>query len=990
MTTSIVPEYSLPFKAHAAQFSQPKKVRDGFMVKCPLHADTDESVSFRQMEDGSRAVHCFGSCDNKKLWEAMIKPYIKLVQGKRPSKEAQEKATDLRRAKDLTPLSFPCPHCQQTVTPNLPFQKQGTSWPMFRCSCGKSSYQDLMSEFLKHFPDGVQLSVKYDGVPDANDKPKPLYAHRIDPGKVIWGTGTPLGSSVKIWQTDTFAPQPGDSLVICEGEKAAVAFFSAGQPGYWPVSWRGGGQSADKVKWDSVNGRDVILWPDNDDAGVKARDEMARRCLDAGATSIRLIDVSSLPDKGDAADVPCVAMPAFLNGATAFTPPPAPPPPPSASAGTIGSFTPDLEPETANDMYAIVRLILAHSGDLVVARDLDLKEGVYRARIYAVESTGMLSEVHADTLLRQIYLQYLADNRSVNVDPTNDKPNRRYGKCFDHATSILNRGLAKIADQAIPVLGVLEAFRAIPTNLVVVEQDAVDTNLRFLGTRGGILDLHTGQILSPAAGRHTFTMTRIRDDYDKSATHKWVDLILPPVPSLKPGSIEHFRAQVLAFGFTHEPAREFICEQCEAGSGKTTFRNALQVGFGPYVGGIRRDALMKPAVSHGSTTHNGDWRHFGPPVRLLFCAEFNSTTDKGKNSKASAPDWETLRAATGGDTVEFRAIHKEDDTLSPTALFWIQGNIPKQGEDVLGLSEGTDTAQALLDRAKILTRQRIPSAQQDRNLALYGKRDTADEKLFRQAVVARVVEYCQNFATQPFPSELDSLKKAKEDAVNRGKALWEKEWLPFCVTDDPELADNPETNHHRLGDDIPPLNSFALYQNYLQWHDAKGEGRTLPRRPITEKVVQFYQLPEGRRGKVASGEVNQQTGSQKRHEAQFWDDWYLADPEKVSFSRSENVDSRVYDAHGNVSNQEWNNSWGEENPESDNSYTTKRHSENPENSGPTVFCQPSDFNPATCAAHDKPILDNGRCPQWDKLPKGDAFTQPESPIDYSDTGQLQF
>lgn len=58
-------------------------------------------------------------------------------------------------------------------------------------------------------------------------------------------------------------------ILIVEGEKAAIA-ASKILPDYNVVSWMGGSNAADKVNWNQLQWRDVIIWPDNDKAGFKA------------------------------------------------------------------------------------------------------------------------------------------------------------------------------------------------------------------------------------------------------------------------------------------------------------------------------------------------------------------------------------------------------------------------------------------------------------------------------------------------------------------------------------------------------------------------------------------------------------------------------------------------------------------------------------------------------------------------------------------------
>ena len=58
-------------------------------------------------------------------------------------------------------------------------------------------------------------------------------------------------------------------ILIVEGEKATIAAAKI-LPDYSVISWMGGSNAADKVNWNQLQWRDVIIWPDNDKAGFKA------------------------------------------------------------------------------------------------------------------------------------------------------------------------------------------------------------------------------------------------------------------------------------------------------------------------------------------------------------------------------------------------------------------------------------------------------------------------------------------------------------------------------------------------------------------------------------------------------------------------------------------------------------------------------------------------------------------------------------------------
>ena len=111
---------------------------------------------------------------------------------------------------------------------------------------------------------------------------------------------------------DALVEKPEAPVLIVEGEKCRAAGAGA-WPQYAVVAWPGGTNGIGKVDWTPLAGRDVVLWPDADEVGLKA---MCGRRNDAGdfwpgvahfvarvgARSIRMIDTDGRPRGWDVAD----------------------------------------------------------------------------------------------------------------------------------------------------------------------------------------------------------------------------------------------------------------------------------------------------------------------------------------------------------------------------------------------------------------------------------------------------------------------------------------------------------------------------------------------------------------------------------------------------------------------------------------------------------------------------------------------------------------
>ena len=104
--------------------------------------------------------------------------------------------------------------------------------------------------------------------------------------------------------------------VIVEGETSADAVLEAG---YAACCWIGGSGSEGLTDWTGVDG-DVVLWPDADEEGRKVMGRLAD-LLKNDRTSVRIVDVSGLPDGHDAVDVPLADRGGMIEDAEGWKPP---------------------------------------------------------------------------------------------------------------------------------------------------------------------------------------------------------------------------------------------------------------------------------------------------------------------------------------------------------------------------------------------------------------------------------------------------------------------------------------------------------------------------------------------------------------------------------------------------------------------------------------------------------------------------------------------
>ena len=94
-----------------------------------------------------------------------------------------------------------------------------------------------------------------------------------------------------LYGLDELAARPHAQVLVVEGEKtadAARALF----PEMVAVTSPFGARSASKADWSALAGRDVVIWPDNDDAGHTYATAVAGLVHAADATSVKIVEVS--------------------------------------------------------------------------------------------------------------------------------------------------------------------------------------------------------------------------------------------------------------------------------------------------------------------------------------------------------------------------------------------------------------------------------------------------------------------------------------------------------------------------------------------------------------------------------------------------------------------------------------------------------------------------------------------------------------------------
>jgi hypothetical protein len=136
---------------------------------------------------------------------------------------------------------------------------------------------------------------------DSGKEYLPLTYCTDESGRFEWRWQGPPRPS-PLFGLDRLAKRADALVLLVEGEKKcapAERWF----PEYVAVAWQGGSKAIKHADLSPLAGRRVIAWPDNDSPGAQAMRDAARLLHQAGAASVRVVEIpSTWPAKWDLAD----------------------------------------------------------------------------------------------------------------------------------------------------------------------------------------------------------------------------------------------------------------------------------------------------------------------------------------------------------------------------------------------------------------------------------------------------------------------------------------------------------------------------------------------------------------------------------------------------------------------------------------------------------------------------------------------------------------
>ncbi len=257
--------------ARALGNGKESKVADGWITRCPAHDDGKASLSIRSPH-GKILFKCHAGCSQQEVMKALQDMDLW------PKKEATESWRPIRPVPKDVKIPTDVSHFKhgKPVRTWVYYEQDGSVIGLihrFEKKNGSGGVDKTLIPMCYCYSDqgGKKWTWK------SFDKPRPFYNLPDFKNKEL-------------------------PVIVFEGEKAADAGKKLFGSKYICTSWPGGAAAVKYSDTKLLKGRKVILWPDNDEPGFKAMNELAEMLIDQGDQPYMVPVPPGLPEGWDVAD----------------------------------------------------------------------------------------------------------------------------------------------------------------------------------------------------------------------------------------------------------------------------------------------------------------------------------------------------------------------------------------------------------------------------------------------------------------------------------------------------------------------------------------------------------------------------------------------------------------------------------------------------------------------------------------------------------------
>ena len=665
-------------------------------------------------------------------------------------------------------------------------------------------------------------------------------------------TGYPL----LLHRPDQSHPELAQWTVYVEGAHKANAVAVAG---ITAVSNLGGANGIHRWDLGALTGRKVIVWPDHDnDWSDKANTFLGRIRSAQPAQLILAQPVGALGSKADAANLSNHEIVTHLLNAVATAADrtqgpniqantPSSPNLPDHTIAT-GSAERTISNATTTTAHMCARMLKDHAQNLVVVRPQDSGVLHVEARLLFVTPSGRLSD--SESSIRDL-LHQSADLYAVDINRSELKPNQL---SLSHKAARAMREpetIYRIFKVLGGVIHELERTGQLPAGLTVCDREQLDADWTVIGAPNGVIDLHTGELMTPQLARLKLVTGSITDDYEPNAKHPMLDLVLPLYPLEE---MMQWYNRYLGWSTTHPVNKDIVAMGSPPDAGKTTLLNADVLSMGSYVTKAPAETFLKPrGYAANPSAHNDGKGKLDSPARRTFIEELASPFNTEMANELSG----------GGIGQDYRAVGEKRRPYVRVSHMVFVYNI-KEGDHTLMPMDGSSVGDALERRIYAFPLPQIPQNRQ--NPALL---EVANDRAFRQAYVARIVQLAQACLSGPDhnpapPPGCRTMQENKQLLSSQAKPAVERDFIPNLFTG-------------RQNDEQPSADSHTAYNLYLEWRKDEGEnGPAITKTAFTQKL-------NDRHGPARRGKKNVQ-GKQRPRNTWFWDHLTLDETQDYSLS----------------------------------------------------------------------------------------------------------
>lgn len=583
-----------------------------FVACCPAHEDSTPSLTIRDGDDGRILVYCHGGCSNA----AVINILKTMDLWPSPRREESHPRSVSSSRKEKAPATF-------------------SNLESLRSFLGKTG-----SVRLYHYPLANGIPWGMARIDMSTGKKTFRAFHTLPDGKIA--LAKPPVEKLPLYNSNHL---PGDLTIpvwVVEGEKCAEAL--AGFCGPVVTSANGAG-SARHSDWSVLDGRPVIIWPDNDKAGRKYMDEV-RACIANCVAKLDIVSVNSLglnegedcadwiaAGHSDLAEVRMIEglgpKDLYSGGGKWFE---------DASARNDPHYT---------DLGNCYRLVRRH-GENIRYVAIWKKWLVWEGTYWQIDNSGAVERLAKDTVLQipkegTVYLDRLA--RSTE-EAERDKIQKKIKEILVWAKT----------SEADNRLGAMINLAKSELQIALTPED-FDTDPFLLGVRNGVIDLRTGQMIEPRREQYITKSSGI--EYRPGSTAPtWKTFLerIQPDPDVRA-----FLQRWCGYCLTGDTSEQcFTIFYGTGKNGKTTLVDTLMHILGTWA---RQADFQTFSVKDRDSISNDLARLAG--CRLVSASE---------GSDGVRLDEATIKKITGGDRITARFLHAEFFEYTPSFKLILSSN----------------------------------------------------------------------------------------------------------------------------------------------------------------------------------------------------------------------------------------------------------------------------------------------------------------------------